>query len=130
MRRQLGNIPLIHDYNVPFSFGFKKIGYILIIIGLFLVIIGKDDSMILLNASLFWVNFSQEKIENNRIFRVRYQSLKMTIFSLAFVLLALSILSRLISDVNKYNIEPFKILLFINILYLLFFQFYKLLIKE
>lgn len=122
--------PVTHSYSLPFTFGYKKVGYFLLFIGLFLIIIAKDNSYLLLNISLFIVNFSNEKIENRRIFNVRYQSLKVTVLTIIIMLISLSILSRFNPDINRYDIEPFKILLLINILYFLFFQFYKLKIKE
>jgi len=99
-------------------------------VGLLLIVIGKDDSLILFNFSLFWVNFCKEKFENNRTFRIRYQSLKMTLYSMVYPLLSLSLLLRFASGSHKYNLEPYFILLLINLLYFLYFQFYKFFMKD
>ncbi len=130
MRKQFGNMPMLHDYQVPFPSGSKKTGYFFMVVGLLLIVIGKDDSMILFNFSLFWVNFCKEKIENNRTFRIRYQSLKMTLFSTVSLLLSLSLLVRFASGSEKYNLEPYFILILINLLYFLYFQFYKFFMKD
>ncbi len=53
---------MLHDYQVPFPSGSMKTGYFFMVVGLLLIVIGKDDSMILFNFSLFWVNFCKEKI--------------------------------------------------------------------
>ena len=120
-----------HSYNLPFSYLYKKIGIGCLVIGLLLLLYRKDIALIIINISFFFINFSSEKLENNRIFKVRYQTLKTTMITLSILLISLSILSSINPNNPISSLNSIWILLMVNLLYFFFFfQFYRFKIKE